>query len=334
MSLENKIDIPLIQGGMGVGISLASLAGHVAKCGGIGTISAADIGYSRADFFETPQKANEIALREEVKKAKTISGGRGLIAVNIMYATAEYEDTVECAIEAGADIIVSGAGLPLNLAELNRKRVMIAPVVSSLRALKIIIKRWMKQKTLPDFVIVEGPLAGGHLGFKDLNAQPLEEISKDIVDYLAEEGLNIKVFAAGGIRSKSDFERLQRLGVFGIQIATPFIATEECDAHEHFKEAIVSSTDEDLKLIHSPVGMPARAIQNDFLNRLIVNGTLKRRQRCIRCLKTCDGKSMDFCISEQLIDACLGKGGLVFSGAHIDGIDEIRTVKEVIGDFI
>lgn len=335
MRLEDKIKIPLIQGGMGVGISLSHLAGAVAREGAIGTLSSADIGFKKEDFYKNSKRDNYIALEEEVKKAREISENKGLLAMNIMCAMNDYENIVKESIKAGIDIIISGAGLPLNLAEITRDEdILIAPIVSSLRALKIILKRWKNVDRIPDFIVIEGPLAGGHLGFKDVeNSQSLEEIVEEVAEYLKENKLDIKIFAAGGIRTKEEVKILREKGAYGIQVATPFIATEECDAHIDFKMEIINSIEDDLEIIKSPVGMPARAIKNSFLKDIYNENINPRNINCINCIKTCDGKTMKYCITEYLIKSAEGKSGLVFSGAKIDGIDKIRNVKDVIGDY-
>ncbi len=335
MRIEDKVKVPIIQGGMGVGISLSKLAGSVASLGGIGTISAADIGFKEKDFFKNRKTANYRAIFQEVKKAKEISKGKGLIAMNIMYASFDYDEIVKKSIEAGVDLIISGAGLPLNLAELTKgKNVLIGPIVSSLRALRIILKRWKKVDKVPDLIIVEGPLAGGHLGFKDVNkAKSLREITKEILNFLKEENLQIKVFPAGGIRNKEEVQEFLSMGAYGVQVATPFIASYQCDAHENFKKEIIRARDEDLSIINSPVGMPARAIKNKFLYDIEKENIKKRNISCIRCIKTCDSINMKYCISEYLIKSVLGFEGLVFSGARIDQINKIRNVKEIIGDY-
>ncbi len=335
MKSLNNLKFPLIQGGMGVGISLSHLAGEVAKCGCMGTISAADIGFRKKDFFKNSKKNNYEELKAEIERAKKISEGEGLVAINIMYASEDYEGLVKKSAEFGIDAIVSGAGLPLNLAELTKDyNLLIAPVVSGLRALKIILKRWAKVNRLPDFIVIEGPLAGGHLGFKDpLNSESLLEITREIKIYLDQNSLDIKIFSAGGIRTKKEFEDLKEMGAYGIQVATPFIASYECDGSDEFKNTIISASDRDLEIINSPVGMPARAVRNRFLNDIYKKKIRPRNFPCIKCIKTCDGKTMKYCITEYLIKSARGQSGLVFSGGKIDGINKIRSVKEIIGDY-
>lgn len=328
----DKLSRPIIQGGMGVGISLGQLAGTVASQGAMGTISMADIGYGEEDFFRNPREANDRALQREVKKAREIAKGKGLIAVNIMVASRDYDHLVQSALENEIDAIVCGAGLPLSLAELVGDRALIAPIVSSLRALKIILKKWSAVNRLPDFVVVEGPLAGGHLGFKDLEkAQTLEEIVREVAEYLQQENLSIPVFAGGGVRSKAQMEELQHLGAYGIQLGTPFILTKECDASLGFKEKIQHAKESDLEILHSPVGLLARGIRTDFIANK--ENYPKRSIPCVRCIKGCDSVSMDYCISDYLIRAVKGEDALVFSGSCIEQLREIKTVKDVLEEF-
>lgn len=335
IKIKDKEIIPLIQGGMGVGISLGALAGEVAKNNGVGTISAVNIGFKENGFRENSLKYNLIALEKEVKKARDISENKGLIAVNIMVAINNYEDLVRKSSELNVDLIISGAGLPLNLPEYVSDNILLAPIVSSKRALKLIIKSWMKNyNKLPDFVIVEGPRAGGHLGFKeeDLEKVSLEEIVKDISIYLKEieEEYNKKIylFAAGGIRNKSDRKKVELSGADGVQVATPFIPTFQCDASDEFKNAVINSKDSNIKIINSPVGMIARAIDNDF-----VKETEYKRiapTKCINCLKTCNPSTTPYCITDALNNSAIGESGLVFCGDKIDKLNKIENVIDVI----
>lgn len=340
ISLKGKEVVPLMQGGMGVGISLSNLAGNVAKENAIGVISAVNIGYREEDFLKRPLEANIRALKKEILKAREIADNKGLIGANIMCAINDYEKIVKEAVKLKYDIIISGAGLPLNLPELVDEDTLIAPIVSSKRAISLIIKTWMKRyNRLPDFVVAEGPLAGGHLGFKnleDLNNSSLEEIVVEIREYLneVEKTYNKKIylFAAGGIRTKEDRKRLNNLGSDGIQIATPFIVTHECDASEEFKREIVNAKSSDIKIINSPVGMIARAINNDFIKRTEENRIPSRK--CINCIKTCNRNTTPYCITDALNDSARGNNGLVFTGDNIDSLNEITSVKEVINRFM
>lgn len=336
-----KAKVPLIQGGMGVGISLSNLAGAVALEGGIGVISTAQIGYREKDWDTNPIEANLRAIGKEIKKAKEISHG-GIIATNIMVATKFYDRYVKAAIKAGVDIIISGAGLPMELPKLAKgSNVKLIPIISSKKAARIIFKRWEKSdNVIPDAIVVEGPKAGGHLGFKaeeaeffnNLNYQ--EEI-KNIIEFVKtyEEKYkkHIPVIVAGGITKKEDADAVFQLGADGIQVATPFVATKECDAHENFKMAYINSRKEDIKIIKSPVGMPARAINNPFLEKVKELGRIVPT-KCHQCVSTCKLSETPYCITEALVNAVQGNvdEGLIFCGADAYKLNRINTVKEVI----
>ncbi len=256
--------MPILQGGMGVGVSLGGLAGAVAACGGMGCISTADAGYREPDFARDPASANHRALTAEIQKAKQIAG-RGLVAINAMVATQDYAAAIRTAVEAGVDAVVSGAGLPLELPGLvNTMEVAIAPIVSSGRAAKLILRRWAKEfGRTADFVVIEGCKAGGHLGFaeEDLlagNCQTLDEILPEVLaevkPYEAQFGHSIPVFVAGGVYTGADMAHFTRLGAAGVQLATRFITTYECDASQGYKDVLLSASSEDVRIIHSPVG--------------------------------------------------------------------------------
>ena len=328
---------PIVQGGMGVGVSLSSLAGNVAKCGGIGTISGVHPGYREADFKENPFRANLRAIGNELEKAKEIANG-GIIGFNFMTVMNHYEEYVKEAIAAGADFIVSGAGLPVNLAKYAAgTRAAILPIVSSARALKLIVKQWQRADRLPD-AVVEGPLAGGHLGYPyghlvDGTFDTLEDSLVDVVDYVREleekNGVIIPVIAGGGVRSHADMERLMALGASGVQVGTKFVATEECDAAPAFKQAYLRSRKEDVQLIESPVGLAARAIRNSFLEKVEKQGRIPV-QRCYQCMNHCKQAETKYCISQALIDAVQGREGLVFCGANAYEIEKLSTVEKVM----
>lgn len=348
------VDIPVVQGGMGVGVSLASLAGAVAAQGGLGVISTAQIGYNLPDFSVNPMAANLRAIREQVKSAREKAHG-GAIGVNIMVATRNYKDYVLEAVKAGVDIIISGAGLPTALPEyVKGSKTKIAPIVSSEKAAKLICRMWDKRhQCTPDMVVIEGPLAGGHLGFSKDQLVPFVENSVDKIsdmmhhydeeikkiiqvcrEYGEKYSKHIPVVIAGGIDGRKEADHCFALGAEGIQVATPFVATEECDAHRNFKEAYVRAEKEDIVILNSPVGMPARGIKNKFLQNVAVG--IKGEIRCRQCLEHCDPLKIPYCITDALIRAVRGdvENGLVFCGANVDKIKRISTVRDVIEKYI
>lgn len=337
----------IIQGGMGVGVSLSRLAGSVAKEGCMGVISSVNIGFNEPDFQINPFEANIRALKEHIRKAKEISEGKGLIGVNIMVAVSHYEETVRAAVEAGADAIISGAGLPLNLAELVKgSKTLFAPIVSSKRAAMLLCKNFVKRAgILPDFLVIEGHKAGGHLGFsgKDLengtcqpNLQILKEVKEAIKPFEEEFKKKIYVFLGGGIFDGKDVAEAKNAGADGVQIGTRFIATKECDADDVFKKVIVDSKKEDIRIIKSPVGMPARAINTPLLQSLDKGKTFLAK-KCNSCLVACPkGDNIPYCISRALISAVLGdrEEGLFFCGENAYRVDSIVSVKELIDELL
>lgn len=342
---EFWLDVPVFQGGMGVGVSLGGLAGAVAAEGGAGTISTAQIGFRETDFAENPLRANLRAIGKELEKAKKIAKGRGMTGVNIMTVTKHYGEYVREAVRQGADFIVSGAGLPMDLPSLTKEsKVKLIPVVSSLKAAGVICKRWMKKENrLPDAVIIEGPKAGGHLGFSKEEAEQegsrwYEEEIKRIIHFLRElgqeHGKYIPVITAGGFRDNKDLLHQQELGADAIQAATRFVVTEECDAALAFKQAYVNCRKEDIAIIKSPVGMPGRAIRNAFIKH-----TEQSRippEHCYQCLSVCNPRETPYCITQALIRAVTGdvENGLVFCGAKAWQEEQITTVHEVIREFM
>lgn len=336
--------VPIIQGGMGIGVSMSSLASAVAREGGIGVISAAQVGFMEDDFEENCLKANVRALRNEIRKAKDKATG-GIIGVNIMVATRNYEDMVKTAVEAEADIIISGAGLPLDLPKLVKgSKVKIVPIVSSGKAASLICRAWDKKHgRVPDAVVVEGPEAGGHLGFHfdeliNKSYSSLENIVIDVLNAVkpAEEkyGVKIPVIAAGGIYTGEDISNFLMMGASGVQMATRFVATYECDASEAFKEAYVNSSREDIVIIKSPVGMPGRAIKNKFIED--VSGRNRRVENCMGCLKKCNPNNTPYCITRALIASVRGdtENGLVFTGSNSYRIKSIVPVKKLMDELL
>ena len=340
MKLGKKtLEVPILQGGMGVGVSLSGLAGHVAKCGALGCISSVNAGYREPDFENNPLEANLRALREEIRKAKEIAGGKGLVAVNIMTAVTHYEETCRCAVEAGADAIISGAGLPLKLPAFTRGTdTLCGPIVSGGRAAALLLKHYQKHyDCAPDFFVIEGSRAGGHLGFspeelEQGTAKSNEEILKEVLEVAGD----IPVFVAGGVFDGKDMAHYMKLGAAGVQMATRFIATKECDASEIFKQVIVGAGKDDIRIIKSPVGMPARAIYSPLLKRLEA-GERFRAIRCNNCLTACKkNDEIPYCISRALIEAVKGnwEDGLFFTGSNADRVKQVVPVAELVDEIM
>lgn len=347
MKLGNReLALPLIQGGMGVGISMGGLAGAVAAEGAMGTLSTADAGWNEPDFAAHPQQANLRALRREVQRAKRLAAGAGLVAVNAMVATRQYADSVRTALEAGADAIVSGAGLPLELPALAEGfEALLAPIVSGPRAAQLICRTWAKRYgRVPDFVVLEGCQAGGHLGFEEADllsgrCTPLSRLIPEVLAALRpfEEkfGRAIPLFCAGGVATGAEMARCTRLGAAGAQLATRFIATEECDAGQGYKDVLLAARPEDLRIIHSPVGMPGRAVNSPLVQRLAA-GMRQPPAHCSGCIKSCRPAETPFCITHALIEAVKGnwEEGLFFSGSRVDLVDRMRTVPDLIDELM
>lgn len=331
--------LPIIQGGMGVGISLNKLASAVAREGGIGIISGVQIGFREPDFIKNTLEANLRALKSEIKLAKE-NAKDGIIGINFMVAMKHYDVFVKKAVEYGIDLIISGAGLPLELPSLVKgSSTKIAPIVSSGKAASLILRMWDKKDGVaPDAVIVEGPLAGGHLGFsrEDLDADraaKLEDILLDVIKvvepFAKKYNKHIPIIAAGGIYDGNDIARLIKLGADGVQMGTRFIPTEECDAHINYKLAHINSKKEDIQIVMSPVGMPGRAIINPLMKRDEMN------EHCFyKCLRSCKPKEIPYCISGALLNAANGNvdEGLLFSGVYGYRAEKIQPVKEVIDE--
>lgn len=330
---------PIVQGGMGVGVSLSGLAGAVAAQGGVGTISGVHPGYRDPAFAADPYHANLRAIGSELARARAIAPD-GVIGFNFMTVMQHYDDYVREAIAQGADFIVSGAGLPTGLAALaGNSRTSIVPVVSSARALRLIVRRWLQAGRLPDAVVVEGPLAGGHLGFAYEDAAAgrapsledcLREVLEETAALEAAHGVSIPVIAGGGVRSRADVTRLMGLGAAAVQVGTRFVPTAECDAHAAFKQAYLDAAPADVHLIHSPVGLAARAIDGPLLRRA-AQGRIPV-QRCYGCMHRCDPKTTPYCISQALIDAVEGREGLVFCGAGAPELHTMTTVAQVMDE--
>lgn len=338
----HSMSVPIIQGGMGVGVSLERLAGSVAAEGGMGCISTADCGYREKDFEQNPEGANLRALQEEIRTARQLSGGHGMLAVNAMVATCQYADAVQTAVKAGIDAVISGAGLPLELPALVEEgAALIAPIVSGGRAARLILKSWWQHsKRVPDFVVIEGPEAGGHLGFKEEQlvqgvcpplGEILEQVAEEVRPYEEEIGREIPIFCAGGIRNRQDMMEVMEAGAAGVQMATRFIVTRECDASETYKEVMLHAGERGSQIIHSPVGMPGRALRTPLIERLEREGRIPP-VRCSRCIKTCRPAKVPYCITRALIQAVKGniEEGLFFAGAQAEELREMTTVHDLM----
>ncbi len=333
--------LPIVQGGMAVGISLSNLAAAVANCGGIGVIGTAGIGFQDKDYLKDLRGADLRALANEIKKAKEKS--KGIIGVNIMVALSNYNDMVKTAVKSCVDVIFSGAGLPLELPGMvpENSKTRLVPIISSLKAAKVIIKGWMRYfNRLPDAFVLEGPGAGGHLGFKseflkNNNDDYLENVIPSIKDFLSTiTEKKIPLISGGGVFSKKESDKLFALGTDGIQVGTSFIATHECDANQAFKDTIVNAKKEDIIIINSPVGMPGRAIRNKFLED--VQKGIKQPFSCpYQCIRTCNYKEAPYCIAKALYSASIGdfENGFAFSGTNAHLIDKISSVSEVFGRY-
>lgn len=336
------VAVPIVQGGMGVGISLSGMAAAVANEGGVGVISSAGLGLlyrkSGADYIE----ASIEGLKEELRKAreKTL----GVIGVNVMVAMSNFADMVKTAIAEKADIIFSGAGLPLDMPSYLKSdsTTKLVPIVSSGRAAKVICEKWKKDYDyLPDAIVVEGPKAGGHLGFKSeqINDETysLERLIPEVVAAVKqfEDNYNVKipVIAAGGVYTGQDIKDIMNLGASGVQMGTRFVTTTECDASDAFKQTYIDATEKDIEIIKSPVGMPGRAIGNSFIEKVRLG--YKQPIRCpFKCIRTCDVSSSPYCIITALFNAFRGnlEHGYAFAGTNAYLAKKIISVKETFNE--
>lgn len=339
--------MPIIQGGMGVGISLSRLASAVAQEGGIGVIAAAMIGMKEPDIAQNPVEANTRALRSELRKARAST--KGILGVNVMVALTTFTELVRTAIEEKADVVFSGAGLPMDLPKILRDmceekkqqfRTKLVPIVSSGRAAALIARKWMqKYSYTPDAFVVEGPKAGGHLGFTPENLSDpgysLERLVPEVAEAVKPledaRGAAVPVIAAGGVYSGEDIARFLDLGASGVQMGTRFVATHECDADDRFKEAYLKASEEDVTIIKSPVGMPGRALLNTFI-KAARSGSKKPFKCVFHCVKTCEQEKTPYCIAAALINAMKGnlERGFAFCGANVARVDAIRSVHELM----
>lgn len=339
-----RINPPIFQGGMGVRVSASSLASAVSNEGAFGVIAAVGLGEEWSDKNVDYKTRSELALREMIRQTKKLT--RNPFGVNIMYALTNYDDLVKVAVEEGAGAIISGAGLPLHLPALARdSSTKLIPIVSSARAAELILRAWFKRyQRLPDAFVIEGPLAGGHLGFNYTEATGikqifLEDIVKDVIElvkgYEATHNKKIPIIAAGGIFTGKDIARMLNLGASGVQMATRFVCTKECDVSNKYKEAYLKCKEEDIAVILSPAGMPARVIKNRFVERIQAGEKMKFDCPYL-CLKTCDPYSANYCIAQALVNAYRGDtdNGFAMCGANAYRVKKIVSVKELINELI
>jgi nitronate monooxygenase len=326
-----EVPIPIVQGGMGVKVSTASLASAVANCGGAGTIASVGLAHGIDETGRELVEASDEALRNEIIKARELTDG--VIGVNIMFALSNYKELVKITVEGGADFIVSGAGLPLNLPDLvGDSPIKLIPIVSSAR----------RYNRLPDAVVVEGPKAGGHIGFKfeDLTSNqttPLETLVVDVLNLVREyeSGGTIPVIAAGGVFDGKDIAAFLALGAQGVQMATRFVVTHECSVADAFKKLYISARQEDVVIIDSPVGMPGRAIRTKFTDR-VMSGNREPFRCSYKCLRTCDPRTVPYCIAKALGNAADGDldNAVVFAGSNVSRVKRIVSVKELMDELV
>jgi nitronate monooxygenase len=336
-------DIPIIQGGMGVRVSLSSLAAAVAEEGAIGTISSIGLGDIEASKLEYEKTSRE-ALEREIRKAKSMTAGH--LAINFMGVLSNVDDLILAAVREGIKIIVYGAGLPAKLPGLiEDTSVNLVPIVSSARVAELILRSWEKRfERTADALILEGPLAGGHLGFsaeqlehpEDYSLEKLlPEILEAIKPFEDRFGKKIPVITGGGIFTGGDIARMLSLGASGVQIATRFVCTRECGVSQEFKQSYLEAKEEDIVIIKSPVGMPGRAIRNKFLKDLEIQGRIPIK--CdYRCLSVCKVSEAKYCIAQALVNSYFGDvdHGLIFCGQNAYRVDKIVTVKELISELL
>ncbi len=343
-----KVNLPIIQGGMGVAVSLSGLASAVANQGGIGVISAAAIGMTEPNYTNKFHEANKRALRREIQKARTLTNG--VLGVNIMMALTDHEELIKVAVEEEIDVIFVGAGLPLKIpqiladAGLAKHNTKIIPKVSSAKAANLIFKYWAnKYNFVPDAVVVEGPMAGGHLGFKKENLGenriPLHVLVQETVailrPYEMAYGKSIPVIAGGGIHSGKDMYHILKAGAKAVKLGTLFVTTHECDASIEYKQAYLNASREDVVIIDSPVGLPGRVIKNDFV-RQINNGETKPYKCPWKCLSSCNFREAPYCIAKALYNSATGNmaEGFAFAGTNAYLATKINHVSEVFEELV
>ena len=335
-----KLSVPIVQGGMGVGISLNGLASAVANEGGVGVISCAGIGLLYKQMSKDFAEASILGLREELRLAK--EKAKGVIGVNIMVALTNFADMVKTAIASRADVIFAGAGLPLDLPSFLTKdsQTKLVPIVSSARAALIICEKWIKNYNyIPDAIVLEGPKAGGHLGYKENQitdeSYSLEHLLPELVQTIKivedQNNCKIPIIAGGGIYDGEGMKRILDMGASAVQMGSIFVTTEECDASPAFKEAYINATEQDVEIIKSPVGMPGRAIFSKFIQS-VKEGREKPNGCPYHCIRTCDYTKSPYCIIKALYNAYKGNfsKGYAFAGSNAFKADKIITVKETI----
>lgn len=340
---DMRIDIPIVQGGMGVRVSTEGLASAVCNEGGLGVIASVGLGEDGSVSSGDYATRSRSSLVSSIRKARVITDKP--FGVNIMCALTNYDDLVDAAQQESVDVIISGAGLPLKLPSLiKNSRTKLVPIVSSARAAKLICLVWKKKyKRFPDAIVVEGPLAGGHLGYsldeiKDTKRVFLDNILKEVLavaKYFESPECKIPVIAAGGIFDGEDIARVIRLGASAVQMATRFVCTHECDVADGYKEAYLSATKEDIVIIKSPVGMPGRVINNEFVKK-IVSGERIDFACPYKCLSTCDNKKVNYCIANALFNAASGRmdKGFAMCGSNAYRINKIVSVKELFAELV
>jgi nitronate monooxygenase len=331
-----EINPPIIQGGMGVKVSGARLASAVANEGCAGIIASVGLGDYELTTASQFVEINNAALRAEIRKARSLS--KGIIGVNVMVVLSNYEPMVKVCVEEEADLLICGSGLPLDLPKQTAgSKIKLIPIVSSARAFNIIYRKWKQNyNKVPDAVILEGPMAGGHLGFSydeviNNKAHTLEYLVKELVDYVNTLEEKIPVIAAGGIFDGGDIVKFLKIGASGVQMATRFVCTTECDVDDDFKQAYIKSKKEDIVIINSPVGLPGRVIRNEFTKRVNLGETIPFK--CpYHCLRSCNPRTAPYCIAKVLVDASKGKllSSFAFAGSNAYRCTEIVPVKTLV----
>lgn len=330
--------IPVVQGGMGVGISRWRLAGTVAREGGMGTLAAQGIGQV-TDLLPQSHRRKDPhgveAVEAEVRRAQQESQGNGIVAINIMMAITHFDPLVDAAVRAGADAIVTGAGLPMDLPDkVSGSGVALIPIISSARAAKTITRYWKERyNRIPDAFVIEGPLAGGHLGFSreqlDAPECQLEALLPAVAEQVAPYG-DIPLIAAGGVWDRQDAQRMMALGAHAVQLGTRFVATQECDAAQHFKDLLLRCRQEDITVTRTSVGLLGRVMRTQLVERF-EKGQFPGFKCTYHCLKSCVAHEVSYCLADHLSDAARGhEDGFYFVGANGHRVREILPVAELL----